>query len=173
MDEWELQSDLVYQGRDESFTVPAGTNTDFASIPNQLRWFVPKYGRYNRAAVLHDWLSVRAVAGDFDRSDADGIFRRSMRELGVGFLRRWVMWAAVRIASRLRGADSLHAALAVAIALVVLPVAGPGVLVAQILMWLYQLLESVVYLLRALAGRLTGRPPLDEPMPRPKMYWSR
>ncbi len=88
VDEWALEADLVYEGRSEKFAVPAGTPTDFASIPDQLRWFVPKYGRYNRAAVLHDWLSTRAAAGDFNRADADGIFRRSMRELGVGFLRR-------------------------------------------------------------------------------------
>ena len=28
--------------------------------------------------------------------DADGVLRRAMRELGVPFMRRWIMWAAVR-----------------------------------------------------------------------------
>lgn len=31
--------------------------------------------------------------------DADGVFRRAMRDLGVPFLRRWIMWSAVRWAS--------------------------------------------------------------------------
>jgi hypothetical protein len=31
--------------------------------------------------------------------DADGWFRRIMRESGVGFVTRWSMWAAVRLAA--------------------------------------------------------------------------
>ena len=151
---------------------PAGTPTDFASIPDQLRWFVPKYGRYNRAAVLHDWLSTRAAAGDFKRADADGIFRRSMRELGVGFLRRWVMWAAVRLASRLRGADAAHGLIAVGIAVLVVPVAGPGVVIAQMLMWVYQLAELAAFGIRSLFRKAARKPSLPEAMPRPKMYWT-
>ena len=34
-----------------------------------------------------------------DKFDADGIFNRAMRELGVPYLRRWIMWTAVRWAS--------------------------------------------------------------------------
>ena len=173
VDEWVRQADLVYEGRYETFTVPAGTRTDFASIPGQLRWFVPKYGRYNRAAVLHDWLSARADRREFDRADADGIFRRSMRELGVGLLRRWLMWAAVRLASRLEGADAGHAALAAGITIVVLPFAGPGLIIAQILIWLYQLLELIAYGARSFARKISRKPPLDEPRPRPRMYWSK
>jgi Protein of unknown function (DUF1353) len=43
--------------------------------------------------------SVAVPAGRISRIDADGIFRQSMRELGVPFLRRWIMWAAGRIRS--------------------------------------------------------------------------
>ncbi len=35
-------------------TVPAGTQTDLASIPRILRGIAPKSGKWNRAAVLHD-----------------------------------------------------------------------------------------------------------------------
>ena len=96
---WEVCEDLRYMGRKDSLEVPATTTTDFASVPKQLRWLVPKYGVYNKAAVLHDHLCKLAKNPDpkVNRSDADGIFRRSMRELGVGYIRRWTMWAAVRI----------------------------------------------------------------------------
>lgn len=98
---WELLEDLEYKGRKDTFTVPKGFRTDFASVPQLLTWLIPRYGRYTRAAVLHDHLCVKAKKGQFSRYDADGIFRRSMRELGVGFLRRWLMWIGVRFGSGL------------------------------------------------------------------------
>ncbi len=96
---WVLQQDLVYEARWETFTVPAGFDTNFASVPRPLWWLVPRYGRHTKAAVVHDWLWHEAREGRFDKCDADGIFRRAMRELRVGFVRRWMMWAAVRLAS--------------------------------------------------------------------------
>ena len=96
---WILQKDLIYEARWETFTVPAGFDTNFASVPRALWWLVPRYGRHTKAAVVHDWLWHEAREGRFDKADADGIFRRAMRELRVGFVRRWMMWAAVRMAS--------------------------------------------------------------------------
>jgi hypothetical protein len=68
-------------------------------VPGLFTWLVPRYGRFTKAAILHDFLCDEAKEGRFIRSQADGIFRRVMRELGVGFIRRWVMWAAVRLGS--------------------------------------------------------------------------
>ena len=36
--------------------VPRGFETDFASIPRTARLLIPKLGRYNKAAVIHDYL---------------------------------------------------------------------------------------------------------------------
>lgn len=100
VEDWTLEEELVYQGRTERFVVPRGTLTDFASVPRVFAWLVPKYGRFTAAAVLHDHLvRVERPAGRISAVDADGLFRRAMRELGVPFLVRWFMWAAVRIAS--------------------------------------------------------------------------
>jgi Protein of unknown function (DUF1353) len=90
---------LNYQGERDLFKVPAGFVTDFASAPGLFTWLVPRYGRFTKAAILHDFLCDEAKEGRFIRSQADRIFRRVMRELGVGFIRRWVMWAAVRLGS--------------------------------------------------------------------------
>ena len=70
------------------------------------RWFLARscgsflgYGRYTRAAILHDYLWRFRVGNATDpvsRRDADRLLRRVMRELGVPFLRRWIMWTAVR-----------------------------------------------------------------------------
>lgn len=168
---WEVREELKYQGSHEPLSVPAGKETDFASVPKQLRWLVPKYGVYNKAAVLHDHLCKLAEKDEFDRSDADGIFRRSMRELGVGYIRRWVMWAAVRLGGKLRGADWKEAARVILIALPVAVVAVPGMIVAQVLIWTYQLLELLVYAVRR--GWSEVRPgELTEAVPRPTPYWS-
>lgn len=99
-EDWSLEEEVVYQGRTDLFLVPRGTLTDFASVPRVFAWLVPKYGLFTAAAVLHDHLvRVERPAGRIDAVDADGLFRRAMRELGVPFLVRWFMWAAVRIGS--------------------------------------------------------------------------
>lgn len=92
--QWRLTRPLEYAGAREGFTVPADFVTDFASVPSFLWSIFPPSGRHTRAAVLHDWLYV---SGATSRADADGLFRRAMKELGVAGWRRWAMWAAVRL----------------------------------------------------------------------------
>jgi len=74
-------------------TVPAGYCTDFASVPRWLWWLVPPRGRWNRAAILHDYLYDKHV----DRFLADALFRLGMAELGVPWLPRNAMYFAVRL----------------------------------------------------------------------------
>jgi hypothetical protein len=94
---WSLVDDLVYHGRWERFVVPAGFRTDFASVPRVVTWLIPRFGAYTLAAILHDWLVSTGIrTGAVTARQADGIFRRVMRESGVPVLRRWLMWAGVR-----------------------------------------------------------------------------
>lgn len=58
---WKLLGDLVYQGRRDTFTAPRDFETDFASVPQAFSWLVPRYGRYTRAAILHDCLCTEAA----------------------------------------------------------------------------------------------------------------
>lgn len=98
--DWEVMRSLAYVGKCDEFTVPISMLTDFASVPRVFVWFLPRYGRYTKAAILHDYLwREKARTGDVTWRDADATFRRAMRELDVAFLRRWMMWAAVRWAS--------------------------------------------------------------------------
>lgn len=77
--------------------------TDLASVPAVATWLVPKDGRHTPAALLHDALvqtQKRPYIGDaIDRAEADRVFRIAMQHLGVAFLRRWMMWAAVSLAT--------------------------------------------------------------------------
>ncbi len=95
--DWAIQHDLVYEGAKEVFTVPRGFVTDFASVPRFATWLIPVYGLYTKVAILHDWFIKYAIGrGIISSSDADGIFRRVMREEGVPFLMAWIMWTGVR-----------------------------------------------------------------------------
>ena len=53
---WLTRAVLRYAGRDDVLTVPECSPTDFASVPRVFVWFLPRYGRYTKAAILHDYL---------------------------------------------------------------------------------------------------------------------
>ena len=99
--QWILLDDLVYQAKVDRITVEAGFETDLASVPRLLVWLVPRFGRYTRSAILHDYL-LKHRQETYSRHDADGIFRRSMREHDVPVLLRWMMWAAVGLNSAIK-----------------------------------------------------------------------
>ncbi|MFR9753090.1 DUF1353 domain-containing protein [Nocardia sp. 004] len=157
---WRVTEPLIYRGATEEFVVPVGFRTDFASVPRALVWLIPRYGIYTRAAILHDYLlrsQVVSVAA------ADGIFRRSMRELGVSMPRRWMMWAAVRAAHGLRGASIADIARFVLVAVPsVLFLAVPAVVVTVFLI-LFWMVELAFWAGRRLARR-TDAPPPDPQM---------
>ena len=75
--------------------------TDLASVPTALKWFVSRYGVHTPAALVHDRL-----IGDSDMDvvtdvQADRFFRFMLKDLGVRWIRRWMMWAAVALRTRL------------------------------------------------------------------------
>ena len=93
---WVLVSDnFAYTAADGThIAVPMWFKTDFASIPQAL-WSLMGgvWGRHGHAAVLHDWGYY--VQHDTRRA-YDDIFREAMAALGVGRLKRNLMWLAVR-----------------------------------------------------------------------------
>ena len=128
---------MEYEGAVENFVVPAGFITDFATVPRFMRWLVGSYGPYTRAAILHDWLLVSEIpAKRITSRDADGIFRRVMKEEEVRFGLRWLMWAAVRVAALFNPRRShgrqfwRDAPVALFIGVVALPYVGPASLLA-------------------------------------------
>lgn len=78
--------------------VPARFETDFASIPVFARWLISPFGRHAEAAVIHDWLYALGPVGDRKaRRRADRIFAMTLKEVGIGFILRTIMFCAVRI----------------------------------------------------------------------------
>jgi hypothetical protein len=175
---WEVREPFEYRGQHDTYQIRSGMETDFASVPRVFVWFLPSYGRYTLAAIVHDhlWRDL-AANGAISYIDADGIFRRAMRELGVPFLRRWTMWAAVRWGALVkRGGwhgwwrESWRVALVTVLAL---PIVGPPAVVVGLGLALFQLLELVTWLpLRAWATvpRAAGRAPAKQ-VNRPTVDW--
>lgn len=86
----------------------AGFRTDLTSTPAIFTWLVPKTGAHLPAAILHDGLVEDSGGGasyvstdghTIDRVQADRVFRDAMADTGTGVVRRWIVWAAVVLAS--------------------------------------------------------------------------
>jgi hypothetical protein len=75
--------------------IPKGLITDFASIPRFARWFIsPDATWITVAALLHDVL----YAGEWvDRQVADSIFKQIMRYRKASFIKRNIVYFAVRL----------------------------------------------------------------------------
>lgn len=101
-EQWVLDGVLIYQsdieldGKPVRVVVPPGFETDLASIPDIVpNYLIPRNGRHRLPAIVHDYL-VRNLYSGMKRSVADQIFREAMGVCNVPAWRRWVMWAAVR-----------------------------------------------------------------------------
>jgi hypothetical protein len=172
---WETREELVYEGNDERFVVPANSGTDFASVPRVFVWFLPRYGRYTKAAILHDhlWRDL-ATKGEIDWVDADALFRRAMRDLGVPFLRRWLMWTAVRWAALLKpggtegwAREAWRVVILTAVAApIVLPPAGAIV----VSLGAFYVLEWLLWVPLEIHKRVTRRPAPKKVNP-PELEW--
>lgn len=88
--------------------VHKGFTTNLASIPRLARLFVPKTGKHDQAATLHDQgyeyrvIFVRHPNGKVsyvvkDRAYWDRVFYDALLVLGVRRTRAWLMYQAVRM----------------------------------------------------------------------------
>lgn len=91
---WILVEDLVYRGNKDKFVIHGGFVTDFASVPRIFWSLISPWGRQLKAAIVHDYLYTTGVVS---RKDADGLFYRMMKELGVGWMKRQAIYRSVRI----------------------------------------------------------------------------
>ncbi len=94
---WELLAPVVCHVNDNGkvwdIIVPAGFQTDLASIPRAFRSITPQVGHHIPIAIVHDFL-YRHVS--VSREVADAIFLAGMKHLGVYGLRRQAMYRSVR-----------------------------------------------------------------------------
>ena len=168
--EWRLLRDLVWEGDTDRFTVTAGFTTNFASVPRPFWWLIPRTGKYTRAVVLHDamWCASQKDPAErkVDPWDADAIFRRTLKELGVSQLRRYLMWAAVRSAAVAKGRFGRIGPIQILpLALIVIPTAmflGPALVIVIGSLLAFWLIEWLVRL---------ALKPFRVKRDRPELFW--
>ena len=81
----------------EIVDVPKGFRTNFASVPRIFWNIIPPDGKHGKAAVVHDYLySTHGLFGRYSRQRCDEIFLEAMEVLGVGAIKRNIMFRAVR-----------------------------------------------------------------------------
>ena len=93
IDKFEYYTDLF--GERKTIIVPKNFITDLASIPRILWSIYPPFGKYTKAAVLHDYLYKKHSG--FERKEADKIFREAMKVSKVDFFTRNLFYFNVRI----------------------------------------------------------------------------
>jgi hypothetical protein len=81
--EYRTLKQYIFIVRDLYIIIPAGYQTDFASVPRWLWSFIPPVGRYNLASLVHDYLYDNQIG---TRKEADKIFLDLMLQYGV---HRW------------------------------------------------------------------------------------
>ena len=74
--------------------VPKHFVTDFASIPWFFWTFLPYWGKYGKAAVIHDYIYQTHCR---TREEADDIFYEAMLVSGTKHWKAMVMYASVRM----------------------------------------------------------------------------
>lgn len=99
--QFRLLEPFCYYGKGIRVELPAGSTTDFASIPRILWPILDPQGEYSWIAVVHDHCYRH---GTHSREVSDAILLEGMRESGVP---KWQMWA-VYLAVRCFGWISYH-----------------------------------------------------------------
>lgn len=96
---WMVIEDFTFtyrrNGEQHVITIPKGFITDFASIPRWLWIIAGTVGKYNKAAVLHDYLYTAQI---MSRLDSDRLYRKMM----IPILPAWKVWTAYHV---VRGAS--------------------------------------------------------------------
>jgi len=91
---WKLVHAFEYYREPGTIKIPAGFITDFASIPKTFWSILSPYGKHGKAAVVHDYLYF--INKEYDRKQADDIFKEAMKVLGVNWLVRGIIYNVVR-----------------------------------------------------------------------------
>lgn len=80
-----------------SIQIPQGFSTNFASIPKIFRGLISNVGKYNEQFLLHDFLYSKLSQESFTRKDADDILLEKLKEFGMNFVERNLVYSSVRL----------------------------------------------------------------------------
>lgn len=113
MRRWILREEFDYVigdlDGDEMVSVPVGFITDFATVPRIFWGILPPFGRYGKAAVVHDYLCtykiIKTKTGErkCTRLEGDKIFLEAMGVSKVNPIIKYTMFGVVRLYAILTG----------------------------------------------------------------------
>jgi hypothetical protein len=98
-----LTRSLIYETKAGwRIIVPRGFVTDFASIPRPLWSVIPPRGKYNRPAIVHDWLYQNAPIDPATKqrcvqAQADYILREACENVDDRFTQRWAIFLGLKV----------------------------------------------------------------------------
>ena len=78
-----LLEEYIYEINGYLIRVPKSFITDGASVPKSLQWLYNPYGKYIKAAIIHDYLYSKYNNTGINRKLADKIFKFIMKETEV------------------------------------------------------------------------------------------
>ena len=92
---WKLKEPVLYTTtNNKEIQVPSGFITDLAQIPRVLWILYAPFGKYSKAAVVHDYLYRNQKTS---RKEADDIFYEAMKFDGVATGSRHLIYRFVRM----------------------------------------------------------------------------
>lgn len=92
---WYLREDLIWLARSgQTISVPQGFVTDFTSVPRPIWWLFPPWAKYGNAAVVHDYCYWEQ---SMSRKTADAVILEGMKDMGVYWLTRKLIYCALRL----------------------------------------------------------------------------
>jgi Protein of unknown function (DUF1353) len=97
-----INKPVVYTTKDGwRIEVPVGFVTDFASIPRPLWAVIPPRGKYNRPAIIHDYLYHYAPVDPLNgirctQARADYILREACENCDDRFTQRWAIFLGLK-----------------------------------------------------------------------------
>lgn len=93
-----LAQDLLYvSNKFPNVLVPAGFETDFASVPKVLWSLIGPIGRQSLPAIVHDYLYV---LGEGKKEDADNLFYEALRQQGMSRWKAYLMYVGVKLGGK-------------------------------------------------------------------------
>ena len=98
---WVTQAPVCCLWNGAFIEVPAGFATDLATIPFPLTAISHRFGPYNRAVIIHDYIYAQlghvADGVRMTRKEADALMYNLMLQDGTPRWKAQMMWSAVRI----------------------------------------------------------------------------
>lgn len=118
--------------------------TDLASIPTPMRWWINTYGVHTPAALIHDRFTGGTLPAGVTEQHIDRYFRFMLADSGVRIGKRWIMWAAVAFRTRWASGGAKRVSLILWFALATIGTACAAIAASNGVWWVVAVAVGIV-----------------------------